>query len=52
MVNAFHLQAAALRTATFMEFVPSLANIADLPMDLRDCRAATSSSCSLHTSHA
>ena len=31
MVNAFHLQAAALELNVYFEFVPSLANIADLP---------------------
>ena len=31
MVNAFHLQASGLDTHVWFEFVPSLANIADLP---------------------
>jgi hypothetical protein len=31
MVNAFHLQLAGLHTDVWLEFVPSLANIADLP---------------------
>jgi len=31
MVNAFHLQMAGLRANAYYEFVPSLANIADLP---------------------
>ena len=31
MVNAYHLQLASLSTSVFMEFVPSLANLADLP---------------------
>ena len=31
MVNSFHLQAAALQMKTYLEFVPSLANLADLP---------------------
>ena len=31
MVNAFHLQLAGLQTAVYLEYVPSLANIADLP---------------------
>ena len=31
MVNAFHLQMAGLRANAYYEFVPSLANLADLP---------------------
>ena len=31
MVNQFHLQAAAQRMAIWAEYVPSKANIADLP---------------------
>lgn len=31
MVNAFHLQLVGLQTEVYLEFVPSLANIADLP---------------------
>jgi hypothetical protein len=31
MVNAYHLQLAALRASVYLEYVPSLANIADLP---------------------
>ena len=31
MVNAFHLYMAGLRTATYMDYVPSKANIADDP---------------------
>ena len=31
MVNAFHLQAAGLRTSVYFDYVPSKANIADLP---------------------
>jgi len=32
MINAFHLQIAALRTSVFIyEFVPSKCNVADLP---------------------
>ena len=31
MSNAFHMQLAGLRTSVFLDFVPSKANIADLP---------------------
>ena len=31
MINAFHLQVAALGASVFYEFVPSLCNVADLP---------------------
>jgi len=31
MVNAFYLQAAGLRTSVYFDYVPSKANIADLP---------------------
>lgn len=31
MVNAYHLQLAGLKTDAYLEFVPSLANLADLP---------------------
>ena len=31
MINAFHLQAAGLRTSVYFDYVPSKANIADLP---------------------
>ena len=31
MVNAYHLQLAALQTSVYLEFVLSLANLADLP---------------------
>ena len=31
IVNAYHLLAAGLRASTYMDYVPSKANIADLP---------------------
>ena len=35
MINAFHLQAAGLRTSVYFDYVPSKANIADLPSRLQ-----------------